>query len=125
MMPPTPNNGGSNNGESRLDRMEGMLDLIIRDHATFAEDHRRFAEDHSKAMERMDRLEGAQEEFRTDLKMLLTAQVVFQDELATFRKEDAQRREEEDQRHKDMDERIGVLIGIMDEHIRRNPLPPQ
>ena len=140
----------SNNGESRLDRMERMLDLIIRDHATFdehhrrfEEDHRRFDEEHRKLVERQNQM---REDFERDYKMLLTSQVLMNDALqkltvvvaesrrdcdARKREADERKREcderkrEADERHKDMDERFTALIQMMDEWIRRNPLPPQ
>jgi len=66
-MPGTHENGS---GESRLDRLEGLLALLIEDHVQFREEH----------------------------KQLLTAQVVLTDRLDRFIKETAEAGKHTDER---------------------------
>ena len=89
-MPDTDENGS---GESRLDRMERLMALLIEDHGRFDEDHAKFREEH---------------------KLLLTAQVVLTDRLDRFIKETAEA-------GKHTDERLNALISIVDGIIRRQP----
>lgn len=87
---------GRKNGQSRLDRLEGLMELLIDDHLKFADEH----------------------------KLLLTAQVVLTDrvdKLAASMEElrDAQKRT--DEQMKATDDRMGILIRMMDELIRNRP----
>lgn len=80
----------------------------------------------SSGSERLDRIEGilaalAEEHvhFAAEHKQLLTAQVV----LAGRMDELAQAQKVTEQHFQDTDARMGVLIKMMDEWIRRNPAP--
>jgi hypothetical protein len=91
-MPGTHENGS---GESRLDRLEGLMALLIEDHVRFGDEH----------------------------KQLLAAQVVLTDRvdklavtLGTAIKELSA-----SQRH--TDERLNALISVVDDTVR--PRPPQ
>jgi hypothetical protein len=85
---------------SRLDRMEGMIEVILNRHIAFEEDHAQ----------------------------LLKAQVVLTDRLGQLTKivvdvVEAQKRNEEAWKH--TDERLNALITIVDNLIRNPPRPPQ
>ena len=99
-MPDTHENGS---GESRLDRMERMMALLIEDHVQFREDHVRFDDEH---------------------KRLLTAQVVLTDRVdkLALRLDTTITAIQEltsSQRH--TDERLNALIAVVDDIVRRRP----
>lgn len=78
-----------------MDRVERMMELLITDHVKFSDEH----------------------------KQLLTAQVVLtdrMDRLTTTMQELAEAQKRTDQQMKDSDGRLGILIRMMDEFIRRN-----
>ena len=78
-----------------MDRVERMMELLITDHVKFSDEH----------------------------KQLLTAQVVLtdrMDRLTTTVQELAEAQKRTDQQMKDSDGRLGILIRMMDEFIRRN-----
>ena len=78
-----------------MDRVERMMELLITDHVKFTDEH----------------------------KQLLTAQVVLtdrMDRLTTTMQELAEAQKRTDQQMKDSDGRLGILIRMMDEFIRRN-----
>ena len=76
--------------------------------------------------ERLDRIErilevvaGVQRQFAEHHKQLLTAQVV----LAARMDELTQAQKITEQHFQDTDARLGILVKMMDEWIRRNPAP--
>ena len=78
-----------------MDRVERMMEMLISDHVKFSDEH----------------------------KQLLTAQVVLtdrMDRLTTTMQELAEAQKRTDQQMKDSDGRLGILIRMMDEFIRRN-----
>lgn len=82
------------NGESRLDRLEGLMKLLIDDHLKFGDEHNK----------------------------LLTSQVLLTDdmrELAKAQKLTDERMKELAESLRHTDERMGVLIHMMDEFIRK------
>ncbi len=90
---------GQNNGDTgrRLTRLEEFVEVLTNAHIEFVEEH----------------------------KKLLTAQILLTDQM----KETDRRMKETDQRLKELkeqsahtDERLGILIKMMDEWIRRHPL---
>ena len=92
-MPGTHENGS---GESRLDRMEGLMALLIDDHVQFREEHRMLLAAQVVLTDRVDKL-GAR---------LDTTITAIQELTAS-------------QRH--TDERLNALIGVVDELVRRRP----
>ena len=92
-MPGTHENGS---GESRLDRLEGLMALLIEDHVQFREEH----------------------------KHLLTAQVVLTDRLDRFIKEAGEAHKQLTEAQKHTDERLNALITIVDGVIRKRPDQP-
>ena len=83
-------------GESRLDRMEKLMELLIQDHLAFRDDHR---------------------QFRDDLRQLLTAQGVLTDRVDKLAVSVQELRESQ----KDSDERMDALIAVVDGIVRRQP----
>jgi hypothetical protein len=86
---------GDQNGASRMDRVERMMEMLITDHIKFSDEH----------------------------KQLLTAQVVLtdrMDRLTTTMQELAEAQKHTDQQMKESDERLGILTRMMDEFIRRD-----
>jgi hypothetical protein len=78
-----------------MDRAERMMELLITDHVKFSDEH----------------------------KQLFTAQVVLtdrMDRLTTTMQELAEAQKRTDQQMKDSYGRLGILIRMMDEFIRRN-----
>jgi dynactin complex subunit len=86
---------GDQNGASRMDRVERMMEMLITDHVKFSDEH----------------------------KQLLTAQVVLtdrMDRLTTTMQQLAEAQKRTDQQMKESDERLGILTRMMDEFIRRD-----
>lgn len=89
---------GNGQGKSRLDRLEGLMQLLIEDHL----------------------------KFRDDLRQLLTAQVVLTDRvdrLAITVQELAERQKELTESQKHTDDRLNALIHVVDDWITRG-IPP-
>jgi tetrahydromethanopterin S-methyltransferase subunit G len=90
-------------GESRLDRMEKLMELLIQDHLAFRDDHR---------------------QFRDDFRQLLTAQVVLTDRVdkLTQRMDKlAERMDRLAETSQRADERMDALIAVVDGVVRRPP----
>jgi len=89
-MPGTHENGS---GESRLDRLEGLMALLIDDHVQFREEH----------------------------KQLLTAQILLTDRVdkLAVTLDTAIKELSASQRH--TDERLNALIAVVDDLVRRRP----
>jgi hypothetical protein len=85
------------NGSSRLDRIERMLEMVAADHVRFQGRHEAFEEEH---------------------KRLLTAQVLLTDAMAKLA--EAQRRT--DERLEQVTQNLNALISVVDWIIRRPPL---
>ncbi len=83
----------SGNGQSRLDRLEGLMGLLVEDHVKFQEEH----------------------------KLLLTAQVLLTDRLDRLAQtlDTAVRELSESQKH--TDERLNALIAVVDDLVRKRP----
>jgi len=89
---------GNGQGKSRLDRLEGLTQLLIEDHL----------------------------KFRDDLRQLLTAQVVLTDrvdKLAITVQELAEKQKELTDSEKHTDDRLNALIHVVDDWITRG-IPP-
>ena len=89
---------GNGQGTSRLDRLEGLMQLLIEDHL----------------------------KFRDDLRQLLTAQVVLTDrvdKLAITVQELAEKQKELTDSEKHTDDRLNALIHVVDDWITRG-IPP-
>jgi hypothetical protein len=90
------NDQHNGSGQSRLDRLEGLRELLVEDHIRFQEEH----------------------------KQLLTAQIVLTDRVdklaqGVLKLQESQRELQESQKH--TDERFNSLISIVDDLIRRSP----
>jgi hypothetical protein len=85
-----PHNGS---GPSRLDRLEGLMELVVEDHVRFQEEH----------------------------KQLLTAQIVLTDRVDKLTQGVLELRESQKESQKHTDERLNALITIVDDLIRRRP----
>jgi hypothetical protein len=90
-------------GTSRLDRMEGLMQLLIDDHLKFSDEHNRLltaqvvlTDRVDKLAERMDQLAGTMQQVAKSQKEVLEAQ-------------------------KHTDERLNVLMLTVDDLIRRPP----
>jgi hypothetical protein len=91
-----PNDQPNGSGQSRLDRMEGLMNLLIEDPVRFDEEHKR----------------------------LLTAQIVLTDRIEKLAIEVvktsmAVREVSESQKHSD--ERLNALIAVVDDLVRKRP----
>lgn len=83
----------SGNGQSRLDRMEGLMGLLVDDHMKFQEEH----------------------------KQLLTAQVVLTDRLDRLAQTVKDIAAAQAEAQKSSDERLNALINIVDDIVRKRP----
>ena len=89
----------SDNGASRLDRIEKLLEMLVGDHVKLVDEHRFLLRAQVVLTEKVDKLADAQQR--------LTEKV---DKLA-----DAQQHTEE---------RLNALISVVDDLVRRPPPPP-
>ena len=84
------------NGSNRLDRIERAIELLIDDHVQFREEHKQLLTAQVVLTDRLDKLTG-----RVD-KLAQTMESLAESQKAT-------------------DERLGALIGIVDDIIRKRP----
>jgi hypothetical protein len=92
----TEQNGQDSGGKSRLDRLEGLMELLIDDHLKFSDEH----------------------------KKLLTAQVVLTDSLIhlTDRLDRVtERLDRLAEAQAQTEERLNALIAVVDDVVRRKP----
>jgi len=92
-------NSGNGNGQSRLDRLEGLMELLIDDHVQFQQEHRQLLAAQVVLTERVDKFA---------LKVDKLA-----DSLGELR---------ESQRH--TGERMNALIAVVDDTVRKRPPQP-
>jgi hypothetical protein len=90
-------------GKSRLDRLEGLMELLIDDHLKFSDEHKKLLTAQvllTETQQRTERRVGdlVEAEKKLDLKMA---------ELAEAQKDTA--------------ERLNALIAVVDDLVRRNP----
>ena len=85
--------GAHENGSARLDRLEGLMAMLIEDHVQFREEH----------------------------KQLLTAQILLTDRVdkLALTLDTAIKELSASQRH--IDERLNALITVVDDLVRRRP----
>jgi hypothetical protein len=118
-------------GMSRLDRMEGLMQLLIDDHLKFNDEHKSLLTSQILLTDRMGKLVGTMETFAGELGELATAiqQIaesqmelsVSQKELSVSQKELAETQKELVETQKHTDERMNALIAVVDDLIRRRP----
>jgi hypothetical protein len=109
------------NGTSRLDRIERILDMFIADHERIRQEHQESLQSHRDFHEEFDR----------DLKQLLIAQVLQADEIDKLWKtvqeqskqiaEHTKHLELQRENGKDLDRRINDLVSATGEFIRSRP----
>ena len=89
-MPGTHENGS---GESRLDRVEGLMAFLIEDHVRFSDEH----------------------------KQLLTSQILLTDRVDQLARTLDTAIQELSAAQKHTDERLNALISVVDDLVRRRP----
>ncbi|HWZ31887.1 MAG TPA: hypothetical protein VNX18_11160 [Bryobacteraceae bacterium] len=94
-----PETNGS--GESRLDRLERLMDLLITDHLTFTDEHKQLLTAQVILVGNMQEMQAAQKKLQAAQEKLQAAQ------------------EKTDEQMKATDERLNVLIQMMDGFIRK------
>ena len=99
-MPENPSNG---HGQSRLDRMEGLMELLINDHVQFQQEHKQLLTAQIVLTERVDKLAASVQETREETRAMI-------------------RELQESQRHSD--ERLNALIAVVDDIVRKRPPQP-
>jgi hypothetical protein len=92
-MPGTHENGS---GDSRLDRLEGLMALLIEDHVQFREDHKLLLKSQVVLTDRVDKLAITMDNAIIAIKDLTDAQ-----------------------RH--TDDRLNALISVVDDIVRHRP----
>ncbi|SRR5713101_6703163 len=102
------NDEHNGSGKSRLDRLEGLMELLIDDHIKFSDEHKRLLTAQVLLTEAQQLTERRVQEL-----------VAVQKDLAAVQKELAASQ-------KQADERLSALINVVDDLIRnRPPQPPQ
>jgi hypothetical protein len=101
-------NEGNGQNQSRLDRMEGLMQLLIDDHLKFSDEHNKLLTAQVVLTDRVDKLtvtvqELAESQKRTDEKLLAMQKLTGEKLLAL-------------QEH--TDERLSAFIGVIDGMIR-------
>jgi uncharacterized protein (DUF3084 family) len=122
-------------GESRLDRMERLMELLIQDQLAFRGEHRQFRDDlelliqdhlASRGEHRQVRNDlelviqdhlAFRDEFRDEHRKLLTAQVVLTDRVDKL----GQRVDKLVENSQRSDDRMDALIAVVDGVVRRPP----
>jgi hypothetical protein len=56
------NDEQNGNGKARLDRLEGMMELVIADHVKFSDEHNKLLTSQILLTDRMDKLTGTMQE---------------------------------------------------------------
>ena len=109
-------NGHNSKGESRLDRIERILEMVTHDIVQGQASQSRIDEGFLKLEEAQRRTEetitSVVQEFAQEHQLLLKAQVLLTDRVDELR---------EAQKH--TDERLNALIGVVDGVVRRRPQP--
>jgi chromosome segregation ATPase len=108
-------------GESRLDRMERLMEFLIQDQVAFRDEHRKFRDDLELVIQ--DHL-ALRDEFRDEHRQLLTAQVVLTDrvdKLTQRMDKGAERMDRLAETSQRADERMDALIAVVDGIVRRQP----
>jgi chromosome segregation ATPase len=98
--------GDQNNGSSRLDRLEGLMELLIADHLKFSDEHRQLLTSQVLLTDRMDKL--------TDRMDKLTESQARTDKMI----------QELTEAQKHTEERLNALITVVDGIVRRGTQPP-
>jgi len=101
-----PETNGS--GESRLDRLERLMDLLITDHLTFTDEHKQLLTAQVILVGNMQEMQAAQKKLQAAQEKLQAAQEKLQ-----------AAQEKTDEQMKATDERLNVLIQMMDGFIRK------
>jgi len=118
--------GDEQNGHetSRLDRVEGLMELLIDDHLKFSDEHKSLLTSQVLLTDRMGKLVGTMGTFAEELGRLaeITRQVAeSQKELSELQKELSRSQKELYEAQKHTDERMNALIAVVDDLIRNRP----
>lgn len=95
-----PNDQPNGSGQSRLDRMEGLMNLLIEDHVRFDEEHKRLLTAQIILTDRVDKL-------------------AIQVEKTSVSVREGIQELRESQKH--TDERLNALISVVDDLVRKRP----
>jgi methyl-accepting chemotaxis protein len=111
-------------GMSRLDRMEGLMELLIEDHVKFRDEHKSLLTSQILLTDRVDRLAATTGNLAETVgnlteKMDMLAETVKQ--VAEAQKELSASQKELSEAQKHTDERMNALIAVLDDLIRRRP----
>ncbi len=104
-------------GLSRLDRMEGLMQLLIDDHLKFSDEHKSLLTAQMLLTENVDKLAAT----TSDLVATTGKLTQRMDELAETMKEVAESQKELAEAQKHTDQRMDALIAVVDGMIRRPP----
>ena len=104
-------------GLSRLDRMEGLMQLLIDDHLKFSDEHKSLLTSQLLLTDRMGKLVGTVDTLAGEIGTL--KEVIHQ--IGESQKELAESQKELSETQKHTDERMNALIAIVDDLIRKRP----
>jgi hypothetical protein len=118
-------------GMSRLDRMEGLMQLLIDDHLKFSDEHKSLLTSQILLTDRMGKLVGTVDTLTGEtgtlaetIRQIAESQMELaesQKGLAESQKGLAESQKELSEAQKHTDERMNALIAIVDDLIRKRP----
>jgi methyl-accepting chemotaxis protein len=111
-------------GLSRLDRMEGLMQLLIDDHLKFSDEHKSLLTAQVLLTENVEKLAATTSDLvATTGDLVATTGKLTQrmDELAETMKEVAESQKELAEAQKHTDQRMDALIAVVDGMIRKPP----
>jgi peptidoglycan hydrolase CwlO-like protein len=100
------------NSQSRLDRLEGLMELLITDHLRFSDEHRQLLTSQVLLVDSMDGLTKRVDKLASAFHELTEAQALTERKIQELT---------EAQKH--TDERMNALITVVDGIVRRGPQP--
>ena len=104
-------------GPSRLDRIEGLMQLLIEDHVSFRDEHKSLLTAQVLLTEQVGKLAAT----TADLAATTGHLIERMDTLAETMKEVAESQKELSEAQKHTDERMNALISVVDDLIRKRP----
>ena len=111
-------------GTSRLDRMEGLMQLLVDDPLKFSDEHKSLLTSQILLTDRMGQLVGTVDTLAGEtgtLKDAIHQIAESQTELAELQKELTELQKELAESQKHTDDRMNALIAIVDDPIRKRP----
>ena len=110
----------SEHGQSRLDRLEGLMQLLIDDHLKFRDEHRQLLTAQVLLTDQVGKLTDSVGTLALTVQQLAVALEALAGRVDTLAASIAELTESQ----KHTDERLNALINVVDDLVRKRP-PPQ